>query len=97
VGLTIDLKTEGLMDSKEIKTLMLWISVGLRVWNARLVLLLTLVMVFGLFCWAMWNANYFTIGCAALFAILVFLPIIKMDGKQAADRAVINPEGSQDG
>ena len=83
------------MDSKQMQVLVLWISTGMRVLTARLVLLVTLLMVFGLFCWAMWNANYFTIGCAALFAILVFLPIIKLDGKQAADRAVINPQEGQ--
>jgi hypothetical protein len=82
-----------LSESKQMQVLVLWISTGLKVLSARLVLLVTLAMVFGLFCWAMWNPNYFTIGCAALFAILVFLPIIKLDVKQGTDRSVINPEG----
>lgn len=83
-----------LMDNTRI--LVLWISVGLKVLSARIVLLVGLAMVFGLFCWAMWNANYFTIACAALFAILVFLPIIKLDAGQSKDRAIVSPKENSD-
>ena len=83
------------MDAKQLQLLTVWVSVGLKVLSARLVLMLALFMAFGLFCWAMWNANYFTIGCAAAFAVLVYLPIIKMDGKQSAGRSIVDPQGAQ--
>ena len=83
------------MEQKEIRVLLMYISMGLKVLSARLALLLSLALTFSLFAWAMWNPKYETIGCASLFAILVFLPMIKLDYKQSSDRKVINPEGDQ--
>jgi len=85
------------MDSKQIQILMLYIQTGLRVLSARLVLLMTLLMVFGLFCWCMYDPTYNRIGCVTLFALLVYLPVIKVDQKEGNSRAIINPnsEGVQ--
>ena len=72
--------------------LMLYIRVGLAVLSARLVLLLALVLSFGLFAWAMALPTYERIGCATLFALLIFLPAVRLDARQSADRSVISPK-----
>ena len=74
--------------------LALYIKVGLSVLSARLVLLLALALTFGLFAWAMALPTYERIGCATLFALLIFLPAIRLDARQSADRAVITPKDS---
>jgi hypothetical protein len=74
--------------------LLLYVRVGLSVLSARLVLLLALVLSFGLFAWAMALPTYERIGCATLFAVLIFLPAVRLDARQSADRAVISPKES---
>ena len=83
------------MDSKQMQVLVLWISVGLKVLTARLVLLLALAMVFGLFCYAAYWPTWERIAGVTLFAILVFLPIVKLDSNQAANRAIVDPKENQ--
>lgn len=77
------------------KVLVLWISVGLKVLAARLVLLLALAMVFGLFCYAAYWPTWERIAGVTLFAILVFLPIVRLDSNQAANRAIFDPKENQ--
>lgn len=76
------------------QVLLLYISTGLRVLSARVVLLLALALTFCLFAWAMYLPDYNRIGCATLFAILVFLPATRVDGKVSRERAVIAPEAT---
>ena len=79
---------------QQTQLLLLYIKVGVSVLSARLVLLLALVLSFGLFAWAMYLPTYERIGCATLFALLIFLPAVRLDARQSADRAVISPKES---
>ena len=80
------------MDKNQL--LLLYISTGLRVLSARLVLLITLLLTFGLFAWAMALPNYERIGIASVFALLVFLPVIRLDSGHKKERAVVAPESN---
>ena len=79
------------------QVLVLWISVGLRVMTARLALIVTLAMVFGLFCWALYWPTWERITCVALFAVLVYWPIVMTDRNQSANRQIVDPKENQDG
>jgi predicted PurR-regulated permease PerM len=79
------------MNNEQIRVLVLYLQVGLKVLSARIVLILTLLMVFSLFCWAMYDPTYNRIACAGIFAILVYLPVVSLDRKESPNRAVINP------
>jgi len=85
------------LDEKTIKVMLLYVSVGLRVLSARLVLLLTLLLAFTLFCWAMWDPTWNRIACATIFAVLIFFPVTRIDAGQKTDRAVISPTEAADG
>lgn len=65
--------------------------VGLDVLTARLVLLLSLLLAFALFAWAMSAPDWNRIACATIFAVLIFLPAARLDRSKAADRAVVSP------
>jgi len=82
------------MDERQIKVMMLYVSVGMRVLSSRLVLLISLALTFALFAWAMYLPDYNRIGCATIFALMVFLPACRVDSRMAAERAVISPEKS---
>lgn len=83
------------MNDQQIKIMLLYVSIGLRVLSARIVLLLTLALTFSLFAWAMYWPTHERIVCATIFAVLVFIPVIRMDGKLKSDRAIVAPEGDQ--
>ena len=80
------------MDKNQL--LVLYVSTGLRVLSGRVVLLLTLLLTFALFAWAMAMPTHERIGAATLFSVLVFLPVIRMDGSHKKERAVVAPEGN---
>jgi hypothetical protein len=52
------------------------IQVGMRILAARLIVLLSLLMTFGLFAWAMALATWVHLGAAVAFGVLIFLPIL---------------------
>jgi len=83
------------MDQKQIQVMLLYVSIGLRVLSARIVLLLALALTFSLFAWAMYWPTHERIACATIFALLVFIPVIRMDSKLKSDRIVVAPEGAQ--
>ena len=85
------------MDNNDIRALLQYSAVTAKVLSARLVLLLGLASTFGLFCWSMWDPTYNRIGCATIFAVLVFLPIIRLDAGLKKERTLVVPEGSNDG
>jgi hypothetical protein len=78
--------------TNQTEIMLLYVRVGLAVLTARLVLVLTLVLTFALFAWAMWDPTYPRIGCATLFAVLAYLPATRIDAKMAPDRAVVQPK-----
>ena len=80
------------MDKNQL--LLLYISTGLRVLSGRFMLVLTLLLTFTLFAWAMALPTYERIGIAALFALLVFLPMIRLDAGHKKERAVVASEGN---
>lgn len=69
------------MDAEAAKAVILFISTGMRVLSARIVLLIVLCMTFGLFVWAMYLPTYERIATATIFTVLVFLPSIRADTK----------------
>jgi hypothetical protein len=85
------------MNENQVKILVLWISTGLKVLSARLVLLLTLAMTFALFCWGCYDPTWQRIACVTVFAILVYLPIVKLDSGQSKERAIVSPQENTNG
>lgn len=62
--------------------LLKFLNNGMRILSTRLLLIVTLLMVFGLFVWCMIQPDYWRIGAATIFAVLVFLPIRAIDSKE---------------
>lgn len=52
------------------------LTLALEALTARAVVILATVMSFGLFAWAMAESSWICLTIAAVFAILVFLPIL---------------------
>jgi len=71
------------MDEQQTRALVLFIGAGMRVLSNRMVLVAALLMVFGLFCWAMYTPTNERILAATIFTVLVFLPTIRADSKQS--------------
>jgi len=53
-----------------------FIKLGLQILQGRLLVLISLLMVFGLACEVMYEPNWIRASVAAGFAILVYLPLI---------------------
>lgn len=53
-----------------------------KILAARVLTMVSLVMVFGLFCWSMYLQTNLALGTAAGFGILVFLPCLAADRKK---------------
>ena len=58
------------------------ISAALTVLTHRLLTLVALIMVFGLFCWAMWLNTWLQFAIAGAFGITIFLPILMGERKK---------------
>lgn len=80
------------MTESQLRTALLYISTGMKVLNARLLLLLAMLMVFALFGVVMWCPTMERIAAAALFGGIVFWPVCRLDRRMAPDRAVVAPE-----
>lgn len=70
----------------------MFIGVGLKVLSARAVLILTLVLAFSLFCWAMWDPTWNRIAAATIFAVLALLPAYRLDSSKREDREIVTPD-----
>jgi hypothetical protein len=68
-------------------TLLTIIRVSLSVLTARLLTLLSLLMVFILSCWVMYDPSPLRMYVAGGFAILVFIPSIMREGSKASENA----------
>ena len=66
----------------DVKFLINFLASGTRVLSSRLLLILTLLMTFGLFIWCMIQPDYWRLGAATIFALMVFLPIRSIDSKE---------------
>lgn len=60
-------------------------NVALHVLQERLVLVLTLLLTFALFCWAMWLQTQLATIIAAAWATLVFLPVLWQGGRHGIE------------
>jgi hypothetical protein len=76
------------MEQEQMRALVMFIGAGMKVLSIRLTLLLTLAMTFALFVWAMYSPVYERITSAAIFTVLVFLPVIRADMRQNERSAV---------
>lgn len=70
-----------IMEGKEIAFLINFINVGMKILSVRVALFVTLIMTFSLFMLVMWQPDYWRLGGAIAFALLVFLPVIRQDSK----------------
>jgi succinate-acetate transporter protein len=52
------------------------LSVALQAVAAKVVVIIGLLMVFGLFCWAMFLHDLIALAVAGAFALVVFLPVL---------------------
>ena len=66
------------------------LDAALSVLNRRVLTLLALAMVFGLFCWAMARGDWVSFAVAGAFGITIFLPILYQE------RAKEVPRGESD-
>ncbi len=64
------------------EVLLKFLAAGIRVLSARALLVLTLILTFILFCWAMYWPEYTRIAIATIFAIFVFIPVRQLDAKK---------------
>lgn len=67
------------MDGKDVEFLLKSVSMWMTILSTRMMLILTLLLTFGLFAWAMYLADYMHLATAAAFGLLVFLPIRALD------------------
>jgi hypothetical protein len=81
------------METDQLRAVMLFVTAGIRAFSARAVLLLTLLLSFTLFAWTMYQPTWERIAAATVFAVLVFLPVIRMDAGAKKDRSIVSPEG----
>jgi hypothetical protein len=77
------------MDRTEIVTL--YVSLGLKVLSARLALLLTLLLTFALFAYSMYAPDLLRLATASAFALLVWLPVTRIDVALKKEREVLMP------
>ena len=80
------------MESTEIEFLIRFISSGMKVLSIRVAMLFALLLTFSLFAWVMYSPDYWRLGGATLFALIVFLPIARQDSVSREDRAVAKGE-----
>ena len=79
-------------DQEKLNFLLQFIAAGTRVLSARLALFSALGLAFSLFAWAMYMPGDYRLATATLFAVLVFLPVLRLDSKSEADRKAIQGE-----
>ena len=80
------------MNEQQVKALLVFINVGMKVLAIRIVLGITLLLVFSLFAWAMYAPTNERLLAATIFAVLVFLPVIRADSKATDEKKAIEGE-----
>jgi hypothetical protein len=78
------------MDGKTVEFLLKSVAMWMAILSTRVMLLLTLLLTFGLFVWAMIMPDIYRIGIAAIFTIGVFLPMRALESKEK--KSVANSE-----
>lgn len=77
------------MDENQVRSLLLFINTGVKILSARILLFLALLLTFSLFGFVMFQPTYERILLATIFAILVFLPVVRTDLKTIDSRKTI--------
>ena len=70
------------MSEFDAKFIINFIGAGFKILNVRLLLIITLLLTFSLFAWAMWKGDYMSLAIAATFGVIVFLPIKALETKE---------------
>ena len=81
----------------EIRFLLRFIAAGKEVLAARVALFITLILTFILFGYVMIQPDYWRLGGATLFAILVFLPVIRLESRQMKEMKNVENARSTEG
>ena len=71
-----------MIDQDQVKLLLAYIDVGMKVLSIRIALFVSMLLTFALFVWAMQLPGPFRLGTAVAFAVLVFLPTLSLDKKE---------------
>jgi len=80
------------MNEQQVKALLVFINVGMKVLSTRIMLFVTLLLSFALFAWTMYCPTNERIFASTLFAVLVFLPVIRADSKASDEKKAIGGE-----
>lgn len=71
------------MNEQDISFLLKFIAAGTKILSARFAMIFTMLLTFALFSWVMYAPDYWRLGAATIFALLVFIPVIRLDASQA--------------
>ena len=80
------------MDNVDPRIAMMFIATGLKVLSARVMLIISMVMIFALSCDAMYEPNWIRLATVAVFGLMVFWPICRLDRGLSKERAIVAPE-----
>ena len=67
------------MDGKDVEFLLKSVNMWVKILSTRMMLIMTMLLTFGLFAWAMYAADYTHLAIASAFAVFVFLPVRALD------------------
>ena len=70
------------MNEQQVKILLAYLNVGMKVLSARIMLFLAMLLTFVMFVWVMQLPGPYRLGTAVAFAVLVFLPTLSLDKKE---------------
>jgi membrane protein YdbS with pleckstrin-like domain len=80
------------MDNFDPRIAMMFIATGMKVLSARVLLILSMFMVFALSCAAMYDPTWIRLATVAVFGLIVFWPVCRLDRSLTKDRAIVAPE-----
>ena len=77
------------MNEEQVRALVLFINTGVKVLSARILLFVVLLLTFALFGYVMFEPTYERIVLATIFAVLVYLPVVRTDLRTIDSRKTI--------
>ncbi len=75
------------------ETVLIVLQTGMNVLAARVLTLLTLLMTFGLFCWAMYLGTIYAGVLAGGFGVIIFLPVLTGERRKKETTHVESSDG----
>lgn len=70
------------MDGKAVEFLLNNVKMWMQILSTRMILILTMLLTFTLFAWAMLVSDYLHLAIAAVFGLMVFLPVRQLDAER---------------